>query len=191
MKKKISILLFLFTSLSVLLISPYDVEAADENITEINYSKSDDITNNTDDSRPVIIGSYDGLLIDALDTESLESNEMTISSVAQVRINSYATYDSNKGIQVYVRLYVPLTSFPKPQFTSMIGTVTVNINGRLTTKTLAEYANGSSSIDGTVDTGVKGSKGTNGIISISGIATANNALSGGGGFGISYDFTIP
>lgn len=49
---------------------------------------------------PIIIGKYDGLLSDCIDSDSATSR-----AVANVRINSYATYDENDGIQVHVKLY--------------------------------------------------------------------------------------
>lgn len=112
-------------------------------------------------------------------------------AVANVRINSYATYDSDNGIQVKVKLYVPLLEFPKPQFTAMAGTVTVTMNRKTTNTAFAETANGDSTIESDVDTGVKGNSGDKGTVSVSGGATANNALAGGGAFAISYPVTLP
>ena len=74
---------------------------------------------------PIIIGEFDGLLADYLDP----SVPMP-TAVANVRINSYATYDSEDGVQVKVKLYVPWYDFPKPEFTGMTGTVTVNLNNK-------------------------------------------------------------
>ena len=51
---------------------------------------------------PIIIGEFDGLLADYLDPRAPMP-----AAVANVRINSYATYDSEDGVQVKVKLYVP------------------------------------------------------------------------------------
>lgn len=121
----------------------------------------------------------------------MTSNAPVPVAVANVRINSYATYDENNGIQVKVKLYVPWFEFPKPEFTSMSGTVTVDLNGASDSTSFFEIANGDETIESDVDTGVTGNSGDSGTVSVSGIATANNALLGGGAFGISYGITIP
>lgn len=135
---------------------------------------------------PVIIGEFDGNLSDYM-----ESDEPMNKVVANVRINSYATYDKSKGIQVYAKLYVPALSFPKPQFTSMIGTTSVILNGKTTSKAFSKYASGTSTIEVNVNTGVTGKSGNKGTVTVSGVATALNALGGGGNFGISYPVTLP
>ena len=43
----------------------------------------------------------------------------------------------------------------------------------------------------TSDTGRTGNSGDKGTVSVSGVATANNALAGGGAFAISYPVTLP
>ena len=72
----------------------------------------------TDTQQPVVIGEYDGYL-----TDVMISDGVTKRAVANVRINSYATYDEDDGIQVHVKLYVPWYESPKPEFTGMTGTV--------------------------------------------------------------------
>lgn len=150
----------------------------------LNIFANERITENTDE--PVIIGSFDGNLSDYLDSDGPMA-----AVTSQVRINSYATYDKSKGIQVKSKLYVPATSFPKPQFTSMIGTASVRLNSKTTTKSFSKYEKGTSTISADVNTGVTGKSGTKGTITVSGAATSRNALAGGGGFGISYPVTIP
>lgn len=135
---------------------------------------------------PIIIGEFDGLLADYLDP----SVPMP-AAVANVRINSYATYDSEDGIQVKVKLYVPWYEFPKPEFTGMTGTVTVNLNNKTTNTAFVEVADGDATIESDVNTGVTGASGAKGTVTVSGVATALNALSGGGVFGISYEIQIP
>lgn len=49
----------------------------------------------TDTQQPVVIGEYDGYL-----TDVMISDGVTKRAVANVRINSYATYDEDDGIQV-------------------------------------------------------------------------------------------
>lgn len=134
----------------------------------------------------IIIGEFDGPLTDYLDP----SVPMPI-DVANVRINSYATYDSEDGVQVHVKLYVPWYDFPKPEFTGMAGTVTVDLNNKTTDTAFAEVADGEETIETDVNTGVKGTSGTEGTVTVSGAATALNALLGGGAFYISYEIQIP
>lgn len=135
---------------------------------------------------PIIIGEFDGLLADYLDP----SVPMP-TAVANVRINSYATYDSEDGVQVKVKLYVPWYEFPKPEFTGMTGTVTVNLNNRTKNTAFVETADGDATIESDVNTGVTGASGAKGTVTVSGVATALNALFGGGAFGISYEIQIP
>lgn len=140
----------------------------------------------TDFNPPVIIGEFDGWLSECLETE----DTMTRASVVNVRVNSYATYDSKKGINVIVKLYAPAGG-TQPKFTGMTGTVTVNMNKKNTVKNFSKVATGSKTISSTVKTGVTAKSGTKGTVTVSGGATALNALFGGGAFGISYGVTIP
>lgn len=143
--------------------------------------------NETVSEQPVIIGEYDGLLSDCL----ILNTPSPLASYVNVRINSYATYDSTNGVQVKVKLYVPWYETPKPQFTGMTGTVTTKVGSTSKTKSFSKLANGTSTIEQDVNTGVKGTSGATGTVSVSGVATANNALAGGGAFAISYAITIP
>lgn len=136
--------------------------------------------------QPVIIGEYDGYLSDVMIFDNATSR-----AISNVRINSYATYDEDDGIQVHVKLYVPWYEFPKPEFTGMTGSVSVLLNSKSSTTTFAELASGDETIETDVDTGRTGNSGDNGTISVSGIATSNNALADGGVFGITYSVTIP
>lgn len=136
---------------------------------------------------PVIIGEYDGFLSECLDCDS----ELHGTSPVNIWVRSYATYDKNNGIQVYVKLYVPWYEVPKPEFTSMSGIVKVDLNSRVTRTTFTEVASGDSTIDSDVDTGRTGETGDKGRINVFGVATANNAIANGGGFKISYSVTIP
>ena len=65
------------------------------------------------------------------------SDGVTKRAVANVRINSYATYDEDDGIQVHVKLYVPWYESPKPEFTGMTGTVNVLMNKKSTNTHIA------------------------------------------------------
>lgn len=140
----------------------------------------------TDTQQPVVIGEYDGYL-----TDVMISDGVTKRAVANVRINSYATYDEDDGIQVHVKLYVPWYESPKPEFTGMTGTVNVLMNKKSTNTAFAELADGEETIETDVDTGRTGNSGDKGTVSVSGVATANNALAGGGAFAISYPVTLP
>ena len=91
----------------------------------------------TDTQQPVVIGEYDGYL-----TDVMISDGVTKRAVANVRINSYATYDEDDGIQVHVKLYVPWYESPKPEFTGMTGTVNVLMNKKSTNTAFAELADG-------------------------------------------------
>lgn len=81
----------------------------------------------TDDKQPVVIGRYDAPL-----SECLEPGMAMQVGIANVRVNSYATYDKNDGVQVHVELYVPWYSSPKPEFTGMTGNVKLTMNGQFT-----------------------------------------------------------
>lgn len=54
-----------------------------------------------------------------------------------------------------------------------------------------KLADGEETIETDVDTGRTGNSGDKGTVSVSGVATANNALAGGGAFAISYPVTLP
>lgn len=123
----------------------------------------------TDTQQPVVIGEYDGYL-----TDVMISDGVTKRAVANVRINSYATYDEDDGIQVHVKLYVPWYESPKPEFTGMTGTVNVLMNKKSTNTAFAELADGEETIETDVDTGRTGNSGDKGTVSVSGVATANN-----------------
>lgn len=169
-KKRAFTILMTFCMIFSLMTPGFAASAADKGMTE----------------EPIIIGEYDGPL-----SECLDSDSAGLMVVSNVRVNSYATYDKNDGVQVYVKLYVPWYELPKPQFTSMGGTVSVYLNSKTTNTSFYKIANGDSTIDTSVDTDVTGSKGDQGTVTVSGVATSNNALDGGGAFGISYPITIP
>ena len=90
---------------------------------------------------PIVIGEFDGLLSDYWTSDAPMPR-----AVANVRINSYATYDENDGVQVKVKLYVPWYESPKPEFTGMSGTVTVDLNGTSDSTSFFETANGEETI---------------------------------------------
>lgn len=86
--------------------------------------KNDSNYNHTENN---IIGEYDGPI-------NQVNNISPFSVVANVRINSYATYDSENGINIYVKLYCPLYPIFNPKFTSMAGQTSVKINDKTTKK---------------------------------------------------------
>lgn len=139
------------------------------------------------DPEPIIIGQYDGLLSECLD----ENETLPLSEVVNVRINSYATYDSKNGVQVKVKLYVPITEYPKPKFTAMVGTVSVLLNNKTTNTSFSKASAQKETIESDVNTGRTGKSDDKGTVAVSGTAYATNALSGGGVFSISYPITIP
>ena len=69
-----------------------------------------------------------------------KENSIACASAVNVRVNSYTTYDSKKGINVVVKLYVP-TGGTQPKFTGMTGTVTVNMNKKNTVKNFSNFIN--------------------------------------------------
>ena len=69
--------------------------------------------------------------------------------------------------------------------------VAVALNGSTHSTGFFETANGEETIESDVNTGVTGNSGNTGTVTVSGVATANNALAGGGAFGITYNITIP
>ncbi|MGL4911248.1 MAG: hypothetical protein ACRC3Y_02325 [Romboutsia sp.] len=134
----------------------------------------------------IVIGSFDGNLIDYMD-----SDDPLAKVVSNVRVNSYATYNTSKGVQVTTKLYVPSGVYPKPQFTSMGGVASVLLNSKTYRGNFFKTANGTATIEASTSTGAIGKKGNKGTVTVSGNATSLNALGGGGGFGISYPITIP
>ena len=83
------------------------------------------------------------------------------------------------------------SDFVQPEFTAMSGSVAVALNGSTHSTGFFETANGEETIESDVNTGVTGNSGNTGTVTVSGVATANNALAGGGAFGITYNITIP
>ncbi len=150
------------------------------------FGSSSFAVSNSVANKPIIIGEYDAPLEECLGTDSSMSRYL-----ANVRVKSYATYDDSDGVQVYVKLYVPWYEFEWPQFTSMTGVVNVSLKPISKNTYFYETANGESTIDTDVNTGVTGESGDEGTVTVSGAATANNALNNGGVFYISYPITLP
>lgn len=188
MKKIYQIIVFLLVAILTFCSFSFSVNAKEkndmsENRVNMHYVSDETYKRNYDEA--IVIGEYDGVAFDS-------SNKISIKSVAaNVRIKSYATYDSEKGINVYIKLYCPLSPVFNPKFTSMAGKVSVKILDKKTNKEFTKSANKSSTIEKTVKTGVKAKSLTTGKVSVSGIATAEEALNGGGAFAISYDIQIP
>ena len=111
---------------------------------------------------------------------------------ARVWCRSYATYDSDDGVQVYVKLYMPWWNiFSNPKFTSMSGLVTVTLNSNNTIKAFYETADEDRSIETDVDTGAKADSGTRGTVMVDIIATGTNIETGTGAWVTAYEITIP
>ena len=140
----------------------------------------DKVKSSTDATQ--IVGEYNGVI---------HTTGLSTDSVANVRINSYATYSKSDGIQVHVELYVPWYEFANPKFTSMEGIVAVKMNNKTTKTSFFETANEESTISTDVSTGVKGSSGDKGTVTVTGTATAVNALNNSGAFSISYSVKLP
>lgn len=171
MKKRI---LSLMMALGMCLSVGISAFAADTNSVNKAKSKTADSTQ--------IIGEYNGVV---------HKTGISTDSVATVRINSYATYSKSDGIKVHIKLYVPWYEFANPKFTSMEGMVAVDMNKKTTNTSFVETANEESTISTDVSTGVKGSSGDKGTVTVTGTATAVNALSQHGGFHISYAVKLP
>lgn len=161
---------------------PTDIKCA--NKASAQSSPADSTDNTVDETQ--IIGQYDGPAF-----KIGNSNQATLLSIANVRVNSYATYSKDDGVQVHIELYVPWYEFQNPLFTSMGGTVSITMNNTTKTKSFFETANQSSTISTDVSTGVKGASGTKGNVNLSGYATGNNIENYRGPFMLSYPITIP
>lgn len=131
-----------------------------------------------------IIGEYDGLLSDVIGVDATQQI-----GFVNVRIRSYAQYDTSGGVQVHIKLYTP-DLFTNARFTGMTGTVEVLLH-RTSTNTFSEFEDGVETIETDVDSGNVASSGTKGYVNVYGVATAYTALAGGGVFSISYEVTIP
>ena len=122
------------------------------------------------------------------------NNNTNARAVAEARVwcRSYATYDHEDGVQVYVKLYMPWWNiFSNPKFTSMSGVVTVTLNSKDTLKAFYETADEERSIETDVDTGAKADSGTKGTVVVDILATGTNIEAGVGAWITSYEITIP
>lgn len=132
----------------------------------------------------VLIGQKDGKLSDIM------NNKDDISPLAEsVWYHSHATYNSTDGVSIYIELYLP--SGGNPGFTGMYGSATGELPNSIRQVGFSKSANGTKTISITAKTGAKGKSGDTGMARFSGVATANNALGGGGGFAGSYAISIP
>ncbi len=153
----------------------------------------DEIADVTDNGE-VILGGFD-MPVSAIEQNNARAIEVI---TGQVWCRSYATYDKEDGVSIYVKLYVPLFQsinamfLPNPKFTSMSGTATLCINNvRESAKTFFETADEERSIEANIDTGVTASSGTKGTVRVMGVATGNNLLAEAGVFERVYEVTIP
>ena len=158
------------------------------------YLSSDEIMNGSHFSKEVIDAELeDGKIIlggfDAPVSTLEGSNSRAITG--QVWCRTYATYDADDGVSVNVELYVPWYYFTNPKFTSMMGTVTVTLNSKNTSKAFAEIEDEAKTIEADVDTGAKAKSGTKGTVKIQGTATGTNILAGAGYFESGFEITIP
>ncbi len=149
-----------------------------------------DVTNNGE----IILGGID-MPVSAIEQNNARSIEVI---TGQVWCRSYATYDKEDGVSIYVKLYVPLFQsinamfIPNPKFTLMTGTATLCINNiRESAKTFIATADEERSIEADIDTGVTASKGTKGTVKVMGVATGTNLLAEAGAFERVYEITIP
>lgn len=169
---------FLFSTKEIVLATESSSEStpAIERFSAENISKS--LPKDT-----VLIGQKDGKLSDIM------SEQTPTSRIEAVWYHSHATYSSSKGVSIYIELYLP--SGGNPKFTGMFGTASAYLKNDSKSKGFSKNANGTKTISTTVSTGAKGKSKERGTANFSGIATAQNALGGGGGFSSSYSITIP
>ena len=130
-------------------------------------------------------------LLDAMDSEQATPSLSQAQRLKKYSQEGHLTLDMMRVIMGEEKLYVPWYEFPKPEFTAMSGSVAVALNGSTHSTGFFETANGEETIESDVNTGVTGNSGNTGTVTVSGVATANNALAGGGTFGITYNITIP
>lgn len=112
------------------------------------------------------------------------------SNLTNVYVNAYSTYDNEDGVQVVTELYVPEGENPKPAFSMVNGIVTLTVGSDTTIHYFSTIAD-TEAIGIAVNTKVLGSSGEKGFVVIAGTAYADNAVTGCGSFGISYEITIP
>ena len=130
-------------------------------------------------------------LLDAMDSEQATPSLSQAQRLKKYSQEGHLTLYMMRVIMGEEKLYVPWYEFPKPEFTAMSGSVAVALNGSTHSTGFFETANGEETIESDVNTGVTGNSGNTGTVTVSGVATANNALAGGGTFGITYNITIP
>lgn len=148
------------------------------------YFSEEEIASATENGAIILCG------IDAPVAELAESTKARIIT-GQAWCRSYATYDTDKGVQIHIELYVPWYYFTNPKFTDMSGTVSVKLNSKTTTATFVKHQSEGKTISMDISTGAKASSGTKGTVNISGVAAGTNVATGAGAFTSSYEITIP
>lgn len=200
MKKTIAILLSCIMLIGCLGIS---VSAAENDSTLENvitseseyYLSAEDVVNGgyfTDEE--LAQGTQNGAIILCGVNVPLSETNSAARGVAgdEVWCRSYATYDEDDGVQVYIKLYMPWWNiFSNPKFTSMSGLVTVTLDYEETVKAFYESADEERSIETDVDTGAKAESGTTGTVMANITVTGTNIESGIGYCTRIYEITIP
>lgn len=113
------------------------------------------------------------------------------SAMTNVRVNAYATYDTEKGVQSVTEMYVSEKEDTKPQFTALHGRVLMVFPEEENSFYFGAAEDGTEAIASAISTGVLGSKGQKATMILGGSAYADNAVAGGGSFAITYEITIP
>ncbi len=112
-------------------------------------------------------------------------------NLVNVYVNGYATYDTEKGVQVVTELYVPESEKLVPELTRVSGWVILILNGERTVHYLGTEGEALDAAALAVSTGITGNSGDRGTVIIGGSACADNAAGGAGSFAVVFDITIP
>ena len=135
----------------------------------------------------------DQTLMIVLLKQSAENDDLHFweqSNLTNVYAHTYATYDQ-EGVQVIAELYVPGTEKTMPEFTLMNGIVAITLNGEISYHYFGAVEEYSETIAAVTTTGKMAESGSEGSITVSGVAYSENAVAGGGAFTQTFDITIP
>ncbi len=123
--------------------------------------------------------------------EQAENHFLKPSHMTNIHVNSYATYDEKDGIQVTAEMYVPESEKIKPQFTEVDGVATIRLGDQVTNLYFGASADSSEVIGAALKTGIVGTSGEKGSVTMRGVARSENAVAGAGSFTVTYSITIP
>lgn len=136
-------------------------------------------------SEPVVM-----LTIVELGLEGKKVGLLGSGNLTNLYSSAYSTYDAQTGIGVYADIFVAEEERVKPALTQMAGVITVIMENRQTTIPLYTMER-LEAFSVLTETGILGESGEKGIVIVSGMVSAENAVAGCGSFCQQYEITIP